>query len=88
MRFCVYQPGMAKLFEEMTPQFGTPEEKDKIAEVYDQIESISVDYAIMEKAEEIFVYQASFDWSDVGTWGALKNQIEKRCAWKCRSGRR
>lgn len=74
--FRVYQPGMAKLFEEMTPQFGTPEEKDKIAEVYDQIESISVDYAIMEKAEEIFVYQASFDWSDVGTWGALKNQIE------------
>lgn len=73
--FRVYQPEMAKKFENLSESFGTDGEKEKVNDVYSQIESISVDYAIMEKAEEIFVCQAEFDWSDVGTWGALKNQI-------------
>lgn len=33
--------------------------------------SISIDYAIMEKADEIFVFPANFGWSDLGTWGSL-----------------
>lgn len=74
--FRVYQPEMAKLFEDLTPVYGTPQETESIKSVYEKIEPISVDYAIMERAEEIFVYRASFDWSDVGTWGALKNQIQ------------
>ena len=34
-------------------------------------ESISIDYAVMERADEIFVFPADFGWSDVGTWGSL-----------------
>lgn len=74
--FRVYQPEMAKKFEDLSESFGTEKERENVDRTYEQLESISVDYAIMEKAEEIFVCQAAFDWSDVGTWGALKNQIE------------
>ena len=44
---------------------------------YPECESISVDYAIMEKAEEIFVMPADFGWSDLGTWGSLLAQSRK-----------
>ncbi len=71
----VYQPGIAKLFESMTPVFDTPEEQSVLDEEFPKCDNISVDYAIMEKAEEIFVYPSSFGWSDVGTWGALRQQI-------------
>ena len=73
--FRVYQPEMARKFEALSPSFGTDAEQEHVDAVYAGLEPISVDYAIMEKAEEIFVYQASFDWSDVGTWGSLKKQI-------------
>lgn len=71
----VYQPDMARMFETMTPVFDTPEEQPTIDREFPKCENISVDYAIMEKAEEIFVYPASFGWSDVGTWGSLRQQI-------------
>lgn len=73
--FRVYEPEMAKAFESLSPYYNTPDEQTHVDEVYEKLESISVDYAIMEKAEEIFVCRADFDWSDVGTWGALKQQI-------------
>ena len=40
-------------------------------------ENISIDYAIMEKAEEIYVFPASFGWSDLGTWGSLRDNSER-----------
>ena len=43
---------------------------------YPECENISVDYAIMEKAEEIFVCPADFGWSDLGTWGSLLAQTQ------------
>ena len=48
-----------------------------INKVYPECESISVDYAIMEKTEEIFVSPADFGWSDLGTWGSLHVQSQK-----------
>ena len=53
--FRVYQPKMNKIFEQMLPIYGTPQEQEMINEKFPQCENISVDYAIMEKAEEIFV---------------------------------
>ncbi len=67
----VYQPSMAKIFEGMLPYFYTEKEQEKIDELFPMCENISVDYAIMEKAEEIYVFPASFGWSDLGTWGSL-----------------
>ena len=75
--FRVYQPKLAKTFESMMPVYGTPDEQPTINEKFPQCESISVDYAIMEKAEEIFVCPADFGWSDLGTWGSLLTQSKR-----------
>ena len=45
--------------------------------MFPECDNISVDYAIMEKAEEIFVCPADFGWSDLGTWGSLLQQSKK-----------
>lgn len=71
--FRVYEPKMARLFEDITPFFNTPLEQEKINEIYPLCESVSVDYAIMEKAEEIFTCPGSFGWSDLGTWSSLRD---------------
>ncbi len=75
--FRVYQPAMSKIFEQMLPIYGTEKEQEEIDKRFPECDSISVDYAIMEKAEEIFVCPADFGWSDLGTWGSLLNQTSK-----------
>lgn len=75
--FRIYQPAMAKTFESMLPIYGTEKEQEIINERFPECESISVDYAIMEKAEEIFVCPADFGWSDLGTWGSLLMHTRK-----------
>ena len=75
--FRVYQPKMAKIFESLMPIFGTEDEQQIINEKFPQCENISVDYAIMEKADEIFVCPADFGWSDLGTWGSLQQQTPR-----------
>ena len=75
--FRIYQPTMAKIFESMLPVYGTEKEQAIIDERFPECENISVDYAIMEKAEEIFVCPADFGWSDLGTWGSLHGQSKK-----------
>ena len=75
--FRIYQPTMSKIFEAMLPVYGTPQEQAVIDEKFPMCENISVDYAIMEKAEEIFVCPADFGWSDLGTWGSLQQHIHR-----------
>jgi mannose-1-phosphate guanylyltransferase len=75
--FRIYQPQMAKIFESMLPIFGTEKEQETVDRLFPECENISVDYAIMEKAEEIFVCPADFGWSDLGTWGSLQQQTKK-----------
>lgn len=74
--FRVYQPAIAKIFENLLSVYGTPDEQRLINEVYPECENISVDYAIMERVEEIFVCPADFGWSDLGTWGSLQMQAK------------
>lgn len=75
--FRVYQPGLAKIFESMRSIYGTDKEQAEIDLRYPECENISIDYAIMEKAEEIFVFPADFGWSDLGTWGSLLAESRK-----------
>ncbi len=75
--FRVYQPSMSKVFESLLPIYGTEKEQAEIDRLFPECENISVDYAIMEKAEEIFVCPADFGWSDLGTWGSLLAQTKK-----------
>ena len=74
--FRVYQPAIAKIFENLMPVYGTADEQQMINAVYPECENISVDYAIMERVEEIFVCPADFGWSDLGTWGSLQMQTK------------
>lgn len=75
--FRVYQPVMSKLFESLLPIYGTEKEQEEIDRTFPECDNISVDYAIMEKAEDIFVCPADFGWSDLGTWGSLQMQTRK-----------
>ena len=73
----VYQPALSKIFEKMLPYFFTDKEQEMINELFPMCENISVDYAVMEKADEIYVFPASFGWSDLGTWGSLHENSTK-----------
>ena len=73
----VYQPAISKVFETLLPYYYSPQEQELIDKEFPTCESISIDYAIMEKAEEIFVFPASFGWSDLGTWGSLLANSQK-----------
>ena len=74
--FRIYHPSISKVFEGLKDFYGTDREQEMIDLRYPECENISVDYAIMEKAEEIFVCPADFGWSDLGTWGSLLAQTK------------
>jgi mannose-1-phosphate guanylyltransferase len=77
----VYAPEINEIFENLLPIYGTAKEQDTINEEFPKCESISVDYAILEKSEEIYCFPASFGWSDLGTWGSLRENVtrDKSC---------
>jgi len=71
--FRVYSPDISHIFEDIYSYYDLPQEQEMINHEFPKCENISVDYAIMEKAEEIFVYPAEFGWSDLGTWNSLRH---------------
>ncbi len=73
----IYAPRINKVFERIQNVLGTPEEQAVIDECYADCDNISIDYAVMEKAEEIFVCPSNFGWSDLGTWGSLLLQTQR-----------
>ena len=75
--FRVYEPELSAMFEDLMPCYDTPDEQAQIDKFYPECKDISVDYAIMEKTEEVFVYPADFGWSDLGSWGSLRQQIKQ-----------
>lgn len=75
--FRIYQPAIASIFENISPAFFSAREQQLINEEFPNCGDISVDYAILEKAEEIFVFPADFGWSDLGTWGSLHDQMPR-----------
>lgn len=64
-------PDVANTFERGASLFGTPEEEKFIRENFPGCMSISIDFAVMEKAKNVFVECVHFGWSDLGTWSAL-----------------
>lgn len=75
--FHQYLPEMAEVFDEIKPKLGTPEEKEAILSAYSQCKNISIDYGIMEKAQNVFVCLGTFTWSDLGSWGSIHDISEK-----------
>ena len=72
-----YQPEMFELFDGEKANFNTPAEKKSIQKIYPQCVNISIDIAIMEKADNVYVIPASFGWSDLGTWNSAYDNMEK-----------
>lgn len=64
-------PDLFQVFKKATKYLNTTEEASYMQEKYPMCDSISIDYGIMEKANNVFVLPADFGWSDLGTWGSL-----------------
>lgn len=72
-----FQPEMYELFATERMHLNTPAEQEAIDRIYPLCTNVSIDYAIMEKANNVYVIPASFGWSDLGTWNSAYENLEK-----------
>lgn len=70
-----YTPELARVMDNMSLSFYTDDEKRVIGELFPTCEKISIDYAVMEKAKEVYMLSAEFGWSDLGSWGSLHSLL-------------
>ncbi len=75
--FHQYLPEMSEVFDDIRAKLGTPEEKEAILGAYAQCKNISIDYGIMEKAQNVYVCLGTFTWSDLGSWASIHEISEK-----------
>jgi len=69
--FEIHLPEVDKLFKPGTGKYNTPDEVSFIAKTYAVCTNVSIDYGVMEKADNVYVLSVDFGWSDLGTWGSL-----------------
>jgi mannose-1-phosphate guanylyltransferase len=72
-----YLPEINNSFAEGVELYNTSKEAEFIEEIYSECRNISIDYGVMEKADNVFVLTADIGWSDLGTWGSLYDQTNK-----------
>lgn len=72
-----YLPEVDQLFKAGAGKYNTPEEDAFIRQTYTMCKSISIDYGVMEKADDVYVLSSDFGWSDLGTWGSLYDTRQK-----------
>jgi mannose-1-phosphate guanylyltransferase len=72
-----YLPEMYEVFEAEQARFNTPDEANALNEIYPQCPSLSIDFGIMEKADNVYLIPSSFGWSDLGTWNSAYENLEK-----------
>ncbi|HTD95044.1 MAG TPA: sugar phosphate nucleotidyltransferase, partial [Chitinophagaceae bacterium] len=72
-----YQPEMYEVFAAEKDKFNTDQEAEAIESIYPQCTNISIDFGIMETADNVYVIPASFEWSDLGTWNSAWENMEK-----------
>jgi mannose-1-phosphate guanylyltransferase len=70
-----YARNITEILSEGMPHYFTTSEPDFLARRYPETEKISIDYAILERADNVFVIPASFGWSDLGTWLSLYDHV-------------
>ncbi len=75
--FRKHLPEIYELFHTEKDKLNTEEEKAIIENIYPQCSNISIDFGVMEKAENVYVIPASFGWSDLGTWNSAWENMEK-----------
>lgn len=72
-----YLPEVYDLFNSQKEKFNTPEEQNALMEIYPFSTNISIDFGIMEKADNVYVIPSSFGWSDIGTWNSAYEHLQK-----------
>ena len=72
-----YLPELYEVFDAEKDVFNTRHEKEAIVRIYPQCVNISIDYGIIEKADNVYVIPSSFGWSDLGTWASAYESLEK-----------
>ena len=75
--FETYLPEIHEVFDAEKANFNTKKEAAAIERIYPQCVNISIDYAVMEKADNVYVIPSSFGWSDLGTWTSAYETFEK-----------
>ncbi len=75
--FKKHLPEMYELCASDADKLNTPEEKSVLESIYPQCTNISIDFGVMEKADNVYVIPASFGWSDLGTWNSAWENMEK-----------
>ena len=75
--FKQFLPDVYSLFAKDSSIYYNKNENEHIAKIYASCKSISIDYGIMEKADNVFVIAADFGWSDLGTWGSLFEYLHR-----------
>ena len=83
-----YSPQIAGVMDELEPALFTDREAEELKQLFPTCEKISIDYAVMEKAEDIFVLPAEFGWSDLGSWGSLRTLLPQDEAGNAKVGNR
>ncbi len=68
-------PDVDALFKEGVGLYDTPKEASFIDDTYYSCQNISIDYGVMEKADNVYVYCTDFGWADLGTWGSLHEHL-------------
>lgn len=74
LRHC---PTLTRLMDLIAPHIGKPGFDEKLRAEYENLSKISIDYALMEKADNIVMARGEFAWDDVGSWPALENHFPK-----------
>lgn len=72
-----YLPEIHELFDGANAAMNSKKEKEVIDLIYPLCINISIDYGILEKADNVYVIPSAFGWSDLGTWGSAYDNIEK-----------
>ena len=70
-------PDLASVFDKIEPYFYTEKEQEFVNQYFPTCPNISIDYAVMEKSKDVYVYPANFGWSDLGTWGSLYTHLQQ-----------
>jgi mannose-1-phosphate guanylyltransferase len=72
-----YMPEMNEVFSAEKDAYNTDGEKAALERIYPQCTNISIDFGIMEKANNVYIIPSSFGWSDLGTWNSAYENFEK-----------
>ena len=84
--FKEYAPDIISTFENISEKYDTETENEALLEAYNNVRKISVDYAIMERADNIYTLPSEFGWSDLGTWSSIRDFLMKDDNGNCAIG--